>query len=123
MIFFFSLENGILCVLIRIASLRRFEREHTTYLHVQEYRKDISVYPPDLELLLTLIGSNYPFLELIFMVPKVFEPLKFDCSICMFYGCVVRIEKFVTRPVFDKDFILMGSKLGVTKVVSLCENG
>ena len=29
--------------------------------------------------LLTLIGSNYPCLELIFMVPKVFEPLKFDC--------------------------------------------
>ena len=27
----------------------------------------------------TLIRSNYPSLELIFMVPKVFEPLKFDC--------------------------------------------
>ena len=36
--------------------------------------------PPDLALLSTLIGSNYPCLELIFMVPKVFEPLKFDCS-------------------------------------------
>ena len=35
--------------------------------------------PPDLALLSTLIGSNYPCLELIFMVPKVFEPLKFDC--------------------------------------------
>ena len=37
--------------------------------------------PPDLALSSTLIGSNYPCLELIFMVPKVFEPLKFDCSI------------------------------------------
>ena len=36
--------------------------------------------PPDLALLLTLIGSNYPCLELLFMVPKVFEPLKFDCT-------------------------------------------
>ena len=36
--------------------------------------------PPDLALSSTLIGSNYPCLELIFMVPKVFEPLKFDCS-------------------------------------------
>ena len=36
--------------------------------------------PPDLVLLSTLIGSNYPCLELIFMVPKVFEPLKFDCT-------------------------------------------
>ena len=35
--------------------------------------------PPDLALYSTLIGSNYPCLELIFMVPKVFEPLKFDC--------------------------------------------
>ena len=37
--------------------------------------------PPDLALLSTLIGSNYPCLELIFMVPKVFEPLKFDCTL------------------------------------------
>ena len=35
---------------------------------------------PDLALLLTLISLNYPYLELIFMVPKVFEPLKFYCS-------------------------------------------
>ena len=34
--------------------------------------------PPDLALSSTLIGSNYPCLELIFMVPKVFEPLKFE---------------------------------------------
>ena len=36
--------------------------------------------PPDMALLSPLIGSNYPCLELIFMVPKVFEPLKFDYS-------------------------------------------
>ena len=35
--------------------------------------------PPDLALSSTLIGLNYPCLELIFIVPKVFEPLKFDC--------------------------------------------
>ena len=35
--------------------------------------------PHDLALLPTLIGSNYTCLELMFMVPKVFEPLKFDC--------------------------------------------
>ena len=39
--------------------------------------------PPDLALSSTLIGSNYPCLELIFMVTKVFEPLKFDCIIFM----------------------------------------
>ena len=35
--------------------------------------------PPYLALLSTLIGSKYPYLEQIFMVPKVFEPLKLDC--------------------------------------------
>ena len=40
MIFFFILENGILCVHIRIASLRRFEWEHTTYLHVIEFQRN-----------------------------------------------------------------------------------
>ena len=34
---------------------------------------------PDLALWLTHISSNYPYLEHIFMVPKVFEPLKFYC--------------------------------------------
>ena len=37
--------------------------------------------PSDLPLLSTLIGSNYPCLELIFMVQKVFEPLKFDSTL------------------------------------------
>ena len=41
--------------------------------------KEILFKSPDLALLSTLIGSNYPCLELIYMVPKVFEPLKFDC--------------------------------------------
>ena len=36
---------------------------------------------PDLALLSTLIGSNYPRLELVFMVPNVFEPLKFNCIV------------------------------------------
>ena len=47
--------------------------------HVIENQRDV-IMPPDLALLSTLIGSNYPCLELIFMVPKVFEPLKFDCN-------------------------------------------
>ena len=77
--FFFLLKNGILCVLIRIASMRQFLCEHTIYRHVKENWKDITIFPPDLALELTLIGSNYPCLEHIFMVPKVFEPLKFYC--------------------------------------------
>ena len=41
--------------------------------------------PPDLALSSTLTGSNYPCLELIFMVPKVFEPLRFDCILPFIY--------------------------------------
>ena len=36
---------------------------------------------PDLAPWYTLISSNYPCLEHIFTVPKVFEPLKFYCII------------------------------------------
>ena len=40
--------------------------------------KHILTSPPDLVLeKLTLISSNYPWLGHIFMVPRVFEPLKF----------------------------------------------
>ena len=49
--------------------------------HVRENRKHIPIMPPDLRQgfnNLTLISSNYPCLELIFMAPKVFKPLKFD---------------------------------------------
>ena len=41
--------------------------------------KEILIMPPDLTLLSTLTGLNCPCLEQIFMVPKVFEPLKFYC--------------------------------------------
>ena len=51
-----------------------------TYNIPSSYRKsEILIMPADLALLSTLTGSNYPCLELICMVPKVFEPLKFDC--------------------------------------------
>ena len=46
--------------------------------------KEVLIMPPDLALLSTLTGSNYPCLELIFMVPKMFESLKFDCIIIIF---------------------------------------
>ena len=39
----------------------------------------IPMMPPDLALWLTLTSLNYPCLKLIFIVPKVFEPLKFYC--------------------------------------------
>ena len=48
--------------------------------------------PPDLALLSTLTGSNYLCLELISMVPKVFEPLKFYCII---YSRALTIDTYI----------------------------
>ena len=45
-------------------------------------KKDIPIMLPDLALWITLISSNYPFLEHVFMIQKVFEPLK--DLLCMF---------------------------------------
>ena len=44
---------------------------------LKKIEKDIPIIPPHLALWLTLISSNYPCLEHIFMVHKVFKPLKF----------------------------------------------
>ena len=41
--------------------------------------KEVLIIHPDLALLSSPIGSNYPCLELILMVPKVFELLKVYC--------------------------------------------
>ena len=40
---------------------------------------DIPIMPPSLALRLTLSSSNYPSLDRIFMVPKVFALLKYSC--------------------------------------------
>ena len=42
-------------------------------------RSKISPYIIPICLWLTLSGSNYPYLEQMSMVPKMFEPLRFDC--------------------------------------------
>ena len=51
---------------------------NTQYTFMLQKIKEILIMPPDLALLSTLNGSNYPCLELIFMVPEVFESLKFN---------------------------------------------
>ena len=58
--------------------------------------KKILIMPPELALLSTLIGSNYPCLELIFMVPKVFEPLKFDCIYAIWKKLYLKVHQNMT---------------------------
>ena len=69
-------------VLIRIASSRRFSWVQSTFQYCIENRKASLNYHHSLPVLvpwLTLSGSNYPYLIQVSMVPKMFEPLKFDC--------------------------------------------
>ena len=64
--------------------------------------KEIVIIPPDLALLSTLLGSNNTCLKLVFMVPMVFEPLKFDCTLIFFVEKMkaFALQKFLTF--FDK---------------------
>ena len=48
---------------------------------------------PVLAFLSTLTGSNYLCPELIFMVPKVFEPLKFDCLLFIKVVIITNLEQ------------------------------
>ena len=63
--------------------------------------KDIHILFPivssDLALRLTLSGSNYPYLEQISMVPKMFEPLRFDC-IYIYNERIYIYNELICRP-------------------------
>ena len=48
--------------------------QHTVIVEIIEKNPEIIA----LASWLTLSGSNYPYLEQIFIVPKMFKPLKFD---------------------------------------------
>ena len=52
---------------------------HLKYRTPKRYPTIISIMPPGVALIVTFRGSNNRCLEQIFMVPKRFEPSKFDC--------------------------------------------
>ena len=56
--------------------------------------KTYPYYAPLPGSIINLNGSNYPCLEQIFIVPKVFEPLKFDCT----YNAPDRQNKCCNQP-------------------------
>ena len=79
---------------------------NTTYLYIRETHRDIPIMPPVMALCFTLISSNYPCLEHLFMVPKVFEPLKFDCTTIVHHlftvNKILLLVKMFDFPVQDK---------------------
>ena len=82
-IFLFYYE--IVCCVYSLESPHRSDSNECTQHNIILLKvKNISINYrhlfPDLVPWLNLIDSNYPSLEHIYMVPKIFEPLKFDCT-------------------------------------------
>ena len=78
-LFFFFFLKTVYCVYSIESPQGGDSNENTQHTSVLQKIKANLIMPTDLALLSTLIGSNYPCLELTFMVLKVFEPLKFNC--------------------------------------------
>ena len=80
----FLLYHEIVCFIYSLESHRRgYSNGYTQYTIIAQRIENAQNYHhllPDLAPWLTLSGSNYSYLEQIFMVPKMFEPLKFDCN-------------------------------------------
>ena len=53
---------------------------HLKYRTPRRYPTIISIMPPGMAPIVTILGSNNRCLEQICMVPKRFEPSKFDCN-------------------------------------------
>ena len=77
-LFFFFILKMVYCVYSLESPHRGDFNENTQYTFMLQKIKEILFKLPDLVLLSTLIGSNYPCLDLIFIVLEVFKPLKFD---------------------------------------------
>ena len=77
---FFFILKVVFCVYSLDSPLWGDSKENTERIFKWRKQKYIPIMSPDLALWLTLISSNYPCLEHIYMVPKVFEPLKFYCN-------------------------------------------
>ena len=70
----------MLCVLIRIASMRSFWLEHTACLHVEESRKDGLSISLGIVPWLALVGSRCPWHGHFFpWFLRVFGPFGFGC--------------------------------------------
>ena len=84
MVIFFFILKMVYCVYSFESPLWGDSNENTQHTFMLKKLDNIPIMPPDLALWLTLISSNYPCLEDIFMVLKVFELLKLG-SIYAYY--------------------------------------
>ena len=80
----FLFYHEFVCYVYSLESPHRGDsNEYTQYtIFVEKIKKSLNYchLPPDLLSWLTINDSNYPYLEQMSMVPKMFEPLRFDCN-------------------------------------------
>ena len=105
----------MLCVLIRIIEAILMSTLNIQLLRRKSKKKNTLNYRyllPDLVPWLTLSGSNYPYLEQISMVPKMFEPLKFDCTCIRLLKCyhVIWPITIYKIPYFIERFLIGGNE-------------
>ena len=93
----------MVCCVYSDSPQRRDSNENTQHTVMLQKIKEILIIPPDLALLSILTGSNYPCLELIFMVPKMFEPMKFDCTQCRILPLASAIKYVMAVNLFALD--------------------
>ena len=80
--FFLFYDENVCCVYLLESPHRVDSNEFIQHTIILQKIEKSSIYychsSPNLVLLLTLSGSNYPYIEHIYMVPKMFELLRFD---------------------------------------------
>ena len=81
---FFLVFHGIVCCVHSLESPHRGDSnkytQHTIIVKkIEKITLNYRYLLPELVPWLTLSGSSYPCLERISMVPKMFEPFRFDC--------------------------------------------
>ena len=89
---FFLFYHGIVCWVYSLESPHRGDSneytQHTIIVYkIEKISLNYRYLLLELVPCLTLSDSNYPCLERISMVPKMFEPLRFDCILQVISGC------------------------------------
>ena len=114
---FFLFYHGIVCCMYSLESPHRGDSneytQHTIIVYkIEKISLNYRYLLPELVPWLTVSGSNYPCLERISMVPKMFEPLRFDCMYYTIYSLIRLIGykcKFLTLyaiEVADDDWLI-----------------
>ena len=97
---------------------------HLKYRTPKRYPTIISIVPPGMALIVTFRGRNYRCLKQILMVPKGFEPLKFNCRLIgVFNGQIcLKIHFLVLLGPVVQSIVSLMSSLRVISLTVLADS-